>query len=39
MRRAQGEFEAVVQTLDYVSGVHVNFREFSQFPECLYEAM
>ena len=33
-----GEFETVMQTLDYVSGLH-NFREFSQPPECLDEAM
>ena len=33
-----GEFETVMQTRDEVEGLH-NFREFSQPPECLDEAM
>ena len=33
-----GEFETVMQTFDYVSGLH-NFREFSQPSECLGQAM
>ena len=37
-REGFGEFETVMQTRDEVEGLH-NFREFSQPPECLDEAM
>ena len=37
-RGGLGEFETVMQTRDAVEGLH-NFREFSQLPECLDEAM
>ena len=33
-----GEFSTVMQTLDFVSGLH-NCLEFSQLLECLYQAM
>ena len=36
--RGLGEFETVMQTQDAVDGLH-NFREFSQPPECLDEAI
>ena len=36
--RGLGEFKTVMQTLDCISGLH-NFREFSQPPECLDEAI
>jgi len=38
MRQELGEFKTVMQTLDFISGLS-NFREFSQHPECLDEAM
>ena len=36
--RGLGEFSTVMQTLDFVSGLH-NCLEFSQALSCLYQAM
>ena len=37
-KEALGEFSTVMQTLDFVSGLH-NCLEFSQPLSCLYQAM